>query len=317
MRETGGSILEFGAGTGALARDILKQLEIEDSIPEQYFIIEISADLKQRQQQLLQQDIPHLFDKICWLDQMPKEGFKGVILANEVLDAMPVHLFELNDSGPSEVHVALDENEDFIFENKQILSPALKQWFEREEIKAIFDQGEFNEQQCNQYRSEVNLAMEGWIQSLARCLEQGLIILIDYGYPRHEYYLSQRNQGTLICHYRHHSHNEALLLAGLQDITAHVDFTAVAECAFDAGLSVSGYTNQASFLSGCGILELAEKATEGNAETQMKIAQHIRKLIMPEEMGELFKTIALSKDLSAELSMNLIGFSFSDLRRAL
>ncbi len=332
LAETGGSILEFGAGLGTLARDILLQLETDNCSPETYYIVEISADLRQRQEQLFQQTAPHLLSKVVWLDKLPTDGFKGIILANEVLDAMPVHLFEQSSDGIKELQVNCDTSvrkraqtdepllqehkaieqtgkDDWSFEFADELSPALKDWSHREEIKALdFPEG---------YRSEVNLAMEGWIDALSDCLQQGLILLIDYGFPRHEYYLRDRGSGTLICHYRHHSHEQFFYLPGLQDITAHVDFTAVAEAAVNADLSVTGYTNQASFLCSCGILHMAEETADGDLQSQMHISQQIRKLIMPEEMGEIFKVIALSRELSGKLCTNLKGFTLSDRRHSL
>ena len=304
-----GDILEFGAGLGTLAADILRHLASENCLPEHYYIVEISADLKQRQQHKLKTEIPEHYSRVIWLDKPPKEGFKGIILANEVLDAMPVHLFEIDDGGPKEMMVYLDEDDNFIMQRSNEPSEQLNDWYKRDEIAQIeFPDG---------YLSEVNLAMESWIKALAECLSEGLILLIDYGYPRHEYYLPERSQGTLISHYRHHSHDQVLSLLGLQDVTAHVDFTAVAESASDAELSVSGYTNQASFLSGCGILQMAEKLADGDLNKQMRLAQKIRTLIMPDEMGEIFKVIALTKALPFELSSQLIGFSFSDLRHSL
>jgi len=309
LQQTGGSILEFGAGLGTLARDILLQLELENCLPEYYYIVEISADLKQRQQSRLAEEIPHLYPRIKWLDKLPATGFKGIILANEVLDAMPVHLFENTDSGAKEIEVNLDTAGELQLQCSEGLSPLLEKWFQREDIKQL--------QFADGYISEVNLVMEAWIQALGKCLQQGLVLLIDYGYPRHEYYLPERNKGTLICHYRHHCHDQLLFLAGLQDITAHVDFTAVAESAVDAGLAVSGYTNQASFLSGCGILSLAESSAAGDLDKQISISQQIRTLIMPEEMGEIFKVIALTKELPEQLNGRLNGFSYSDLRHHL
>lgn len=306
---TGGDILEFGAGLGTLAKDVLIQLEKDDCLPEQYFIVEVSADLKKRQQEQLQTAIPHLYDRVQWLERLPEEGFVGVILANEVLDAMPVHLFEMTSTGPREFEVTLDEDENFSMQHAETLSPALAAWFERDEIAKIsFAEG---------YTSEVNLVMESWIQALSKALKQGMILLLDYGYPRHEYYLADRHQGTLICHYRHHCHDKVLFLPGLQDITAHVDYTAVAETAFDAGLSVAGYTNQASFLTGCGILQMADQSADGDLQKQMKIAKQIRTLIMPEEMGEIFKVMALTRDLPMDVNLHLIGFAFSDQRHHL
>lgn len=309
LEQTGGSILEFGAGLGTLAKHILLQLEIDNCLPENYYIVEISADLRQRQQHYLQQQIPHLYAKIVWLDQLPEEGFKGIILANEVIDAMPVHLFEMTASGMAEKLVGINEQGDFYLHNTEHLSPLLKDWLSREAIQKI--------PFANGYTSEVNLLMESWVTALAKSLQQGLILLLDYGYPRHEYYLADRNQGTLICHYRHHSHDQALFLPGLQDITAHVDFTAVAECSSDAGLSVAGYTNQASFLSGCGILSMAEQTADGDLEKQMKIARQIRTLLMPEEMGEIFKVMALTQGLPMQMNGELMGFLYSDLRHHL
>jgi len=307
LAQTGGSILEFGAGLGSLARDILRQLEANNCLPENYFIVEISADLRQRQQELIQQAIPHLYSRVVWLDSLPADGFNGIILANEVIDAMPVHLFEKTPQGINELQVSCEGAGDkWSVEAAPEQSQGLREWLSRESIAQLsFPDG---------YRSEVNLEMEGWITALANCLQKGMILLIDYGFPRHEYYLPERNSGTLICHYRHHSHEQFLFLPGLQDITAHVDFTAVAETAADAGLSVAGYTNQASFLCGCGILQLAEQSADGDQQQQMRIAQQIRKLIMPEEMGELFKVIALTRELPGELSSNLKGFALSDLR---
>ena len=309
LKITGGSILEFGAGLGTLAKDILLQLEVDDCLPDNYFIVEISADLRQRQQIRLKAEIPHLFSKISWLEQLPTEGFEGVIIANEVIDAMPIHLFENTADGVKDVQVIIQDDGELELDVSNDLSPSLQEWLSRDEISRLsFSEG---------YRSEVNLAMESWIASLSECLNKGLILLIDYGYPRHEYYLPERTEGTLNCHYRHHSHDKVLLLAGLQDITAHVDFTAIAESASDAELSVSGYTNQASFLSGCGILQMAEQAADGDLDTQMRIAQQIRTLIMPDEMGEVFKAIALTKELPMDVSEYLIGFAFSDLRHQL
>jgi len=310
LAEIGGSILEFGAGLGTLARDILLQLEADNCLPENYYIVEISADLRQRQQQLIQQTAPHLYAKVIWLDNLPMDGFEGIILANEVIDAMPVHLFEQTTEGVKELQVRRDsETDDWSIACSKRLSPALEEWLSRDEIAQLsFPDG---------YRSEVNLAMEGWISALANCLQRGMILLVDYGFPRHEYYLPERNTGTLICHYRHHSHEQFFYFPGLQDITAHVDFTAVAESASTAGLSVAGYTNQASFLCSCGILQMAEQSAAGDLQQQMKISQQIRKLIMPEEMGELFKVIALTCGLPDVLSTGLKGFSLSDLRHSL
>jgi len=222
---------------------------------------------------------------------------------------MPVHLFEMTPSGATEMQVAITEEGDLCLQHAKSMSPKLKQWFARAEIQKI--------PLANGYTSEVNLAMESWIEARAKCLHQGLILIIDYGYPRHEYYRPERTQGTLLCYYQHHSHDRLLFLPGLQDITAHVDFTAIAESAKTSGLSVAGYTNQANFLIGCGILQMAELAAEEDIKKQIEISQQIKTLIMPESMGERFKVIALTRELPEELCAQLSGFSFSDQRQKL
>jgi SAM-dependent MidA family methyltransferase len=281
-------ILEFGAGSGEMALDILNELQRLDKLPEHYYIVEISESLKQRQQEKLQS----FKEKVVWLEHLP-EQFEGVILANEVLDAMPVKKFHIAENGEiQEWFVSLKENEN---ENcfKWTLQPA-------DEIveKAVRN---LNQNLPANYSSEISLFLNPWIQSLGEILKKGAIILIDYGFPRREYYHPQRDQGTLMCHYRHYAHGDPLLYVGLQDITAHVDFTAIAEVAQQASLDLIGYTSQGDFLLQGGLLNLITNFEELPMQERLKFAQQIKQLTLPHEMGELFKVIGLSKNLDIQL----------------
>lgn len=273
----GGDILEFGAGSGILAADLLLELEKLNCLPKHYYILEISADLRERQQQLLKEKIPKFFAKIIWLDHLPEEKLQGVIIANEVLDAMPVHKFKM-ESGIKEYYVSAEGN-NLIWHLGEPSNTILA-----EQIAALgLSEG---------YDSEINLIISNWIAGVSAILHQGLILLSDYGFLREEFYHPQRSMGTLMCHYRHHAHDNPLLYPGLQDITAHVDFTAVGEAAEKAGLVVAGYTNQANFLLNCGI---AEMAVAQDAAEQYKLSNQVKKLLLPSEMGELFKVMSLTR----------------------
>jgi len=306
-------ILEVGAGSGVMACDILLELEHLNSLPKTYSILELSADLRQRQQQLFEQRIPHLLNRVQWLNQLPEKGFSGVVLANELLDAMPVHRFNVEKQGVSELHVKISNSGEG-FEWCQIELSDQRLPARLDEICRLLPE----ESQQQGYVSEINLAAEDWLRSIAEIMQQGLLLIIDYGFPAHEFYHPQRDEGTLMCHYRHRAHDDALILVGLQDITAHVDFTALAEAGHDAGMSVSGYTNQAQFLLATGITEaMAGLNEEDDLQRQIEIAQQIKKLTLPHEMGELFKVLALSKNLDQKLASELLGFSLQDLRRKL
>jgi SAM-dependent MidA family methyltransferase len=293
-KQIGGDILEFGAGTGAMAEEILREYT-----PNNYYILEVSADLKQRQQEKLKH-----FTNVTWLTSLP-EKFSGIILANEVLDALPVHRFQIIDNKILEAYVRCENNQ-FVWHYDQPTSPGLLDAVEKLNISE------------HNYTSEIHLTIPPFIHTLGKILNHGTILLIDYGFPRREYYHPDRHQGTLMCHHQNQAHPDPLVLTGLQDITAHVDFTAVAEAAVDAGLHVAGYTNQASFLLGCGLLENglprgARNDGLGDLKQQLVISQQIQKLTQPHEMGELFKVIALTKN----LEMSLIGFSLYDQRQRL
>jgi SAM-dependent MidA family methyltransferase len=291
-------ILELGAGSGTLAADMLSELEQLGSLPDSYCILEVSADLRSRQQALIQQRLPHLFDRVHWLDALP-DTLSGAVVANEVLDALPVHLVHWQDSALTERGVALDES-GFI-------------WQERAIIDAELLQAAGNITVPDDYVSEICLAARGLINSLACRLTQGAMLFIDYGFGAREYYHPQRAQGTLMCHYRHHAHDEPFYLPGLQDITSHVNFTDIAECGIDAGLELLGYTNQAFFLINNKITDILKISSPENLHEYQPLSAQLQKLTSPAEMGELFKVIALGKNLEQPLS----GFSQGSLSRLL
>lgn len=297
-------ILEVGAGRGRMAADILVYLQQQNKLPEEYWILELSADLRERQKNTIEETAPELLDKVKWLNSLP-DNFSGVVLANELLDAMPVQLFQKNENDISEVNVVWKEGK-FSFQ--------LQSSFDERLITRVKDiENELGADLNSGYVSEINFAAEDWIKSIAERLQQGVIVLIDYGFPRHEYYHEQRSQGTLMCHYRHRTHPDAFVYPGLQDITAHVDFTAMADAALEANMRVIGYTNQVSFLMGAGLMELANLNEDGEIKEQIEITSQIKKLTLPHEMGELFKVIGFSKD----CDISLPAFEFRDLREYL
>ena len=297
-------ILEVGAGRGRMAADILIYLKQQNKLPKEYWILELSADLRERQRNTIKDLVPELIDRVKWLDSLP-ENFSGVVLANELLDAMPVQLFQKNDNDINEVHVVWRDDK-FAFLLQSSFDERLMT-----RVKDIEDElgFEFN----SGYVSEINFSAEDWIKSIAESLQQGIIVLIDYGFPRHEYYHEQRVQGTMMCHYRHRTHPDVFVYPGLQDITAHVDFTAMADAALEANLKVMGYTNQVSFLMGAGIMELAAINENDSLAEQMVTTSQIKKLTLPHEMGELFKVIGFSKN----TDVSLPAFEFRDLREYL
>jgi SAM-dependent MidA family methyltransferase len=307
-----GSILELGAGSGIMAADMLQHLEQQQCLPEQYYILDISPELKQRQRETLQKQVPHLIDKVIWLDQLP-ENFIGVIVGNEVLDAMPVDLFSID------TPANLDNNDTstMIYNNHVIWKNdyfALKAVPASSTLQQQVQALNIDRRDCSEnYTSEINPNLPAWCASISECLQQGVILLIDYGYTQSEYYLPERCMGTLICHYQHRSHNNPLIYPSLQDITANVDFTAVAHAASDAQLDVLGFSNQATFLAASGLETCFLAQLQQQPKQQYHLAQQIRTLSLPAEMGERFKVIALGKEFQAPLS----GFSLGDQRHRL
>lgn len=283
-------ILELGPGTGALAVAMMLELEHLGSLPDHYFMLETSADLRDRQQHRISQEVPHLYERFSWLDTLSDVSINGVIIGNEILDALPICCIQYEKGEFMELAVSTDKNR--------------FSWCQRPlavEKQALCDRrfAEAGTKPVERYRTEINFKLNAWINTISTALSQGLILLIDYGYPRQEYFHPQRTQGTLLCHYRHHVHTDPFLYPGLQDITASVDFTAVAEAAHDAGLEVQGYTTQAHFLINCGIAGLVEQMQSGSSIEQLEMAKQARLLTMPGEMGERFKVIALGKNLDS------------------
>ena len=290
------SILEIGAGTGVMARDLLLDLEKSNSLPEKYLILEISEDLKSRQQNLLKQSIPQYIDNIIWLDSLPKKKFNGLIIANEVLDALPVKRFKKESNLFKEVKVtSINNNFHWV---DTLVCDELKIFLENIERK-------LSKTFVEDYCSEINIGLKIWLDSVQSVMNKGVILLVDYGYSMSDYYHPEKFDGNLLCHYRHYAHNDPFFYPGLQDITASVDFTSVAEYAEEIGLNVNGYTNQTYFLFGCSLENLIPNMDLLDIKSQTKISQELRTLIMPDQMGERFKFMALTK----EYNENLLGFS--------
>lgn len=274
-------MMEFGAGTGKLAFDILSQLRAVGQLPREYCIVEISAQLRARQQERLRD-----FPQVRWLDRLP-QTFSGVLIANEVLDAMPVQLVVRSEQGWQERGVALDAQTAFCYAERPC-EPALTAHIPDADNLPLG------------YLTEVHPIAVGFMQTMATMLSSGkaVALLFDYGFPAHEYYFPERSQGTLMCHYRHHSHVDPFFLPGLQDITAHVDFTAMARAAINGGLTVLGYTSQAGFLLSAGIGELLLRTPVEQAHAYLPQANAVQKLISPAEMGELFKVLVVGNHIA-------------------
>ncbi len=294
------SIFEFGAGTGRLCIDILMRLEALNSLPEAYHILEVSGTLKNVQAAHIAAEIPHLKNLVRWHTSLPETPFEGIILANEVLDAMPVHRFLKTNSEILESMIGFDAQNTLIETFRSCTNDALKAHVNRVIQHDIIP-----------YASEVNLFVEGWIKACFASLKRGVVLLIDYGFPQHEYYHPDRREGTLMCHYQHKAHPNPLLHPGEEDITAHVDFTHVADSALNAGFEITGYTNQAAFLLANGLLSLLDESPDIKAH--IRAQQAIKTLTHPSEMGELFKVMGLTK----AFEIPLIGFQFHDKRASL
>ena len=280
MAQTAPRILEFGAGTGKLACDILTEAASAGIHVEQYAIVELSGELRARQEQALA-----AFPQVVWLDGFP-DSFEGAVFGNEVLDAMPVNLISKTPAGWCELDVSIADGQ-FVFVERPAGTEVAAQIAAQVPEAEALPVG---------YVSEIHGVACGFMRSLARMLTNGkggAAVLFDYGFPAHEYYLDLRATGTLMCHYRHHAHAEPFYLPGLQDITAHVDFTAMAVAAQDAGLDVLAYMNQASFLLGAGIGDLLLRTDPEQVKTYLPQASAVHKLVSPAEMGELFKVLAV------------------------
>lgn len=298
LLETGGEVLELGAGSGRLAVDVLGELEQLGALPARYSILEVSADLRQRQQQTLAHQRSQWVERVRWLDALPQH-FTGVILGNEVLDALPVELVHWTDAGPR-VRGVVRQGDGFAWQDRTIADPVLR--IRAEALDRMPD-----------YLSEINLAAEGLIASLAGSLDRGLILMIDYGFSASEYYHPQRHMGTLRAHYRHHALDDPFHLPGLCDLTAHVDFSAVARAGMASGLTLAGYISQAGFLLNSGLTELLMQTPPTDAAAYLPQANAVQRLVSPAEMGELFKVMGLTKGAIAPLA----GFARGDRQHTL
>jgi SAM-dependent MidA family methyltransferase len=300
---SGGNILELGAGSGVMATDVLAELSRQERLPERYFILEVSADLRERQRALIQKRVPQLAERVEWLDRLP-ETFRGVLLANEVLDALPIQRFRIRGLHVNQLGVTWQFGR---LEWSEVhAEPALE---------GVVREIEFNlgEPFPDGYTSEINLRLTPWIAGIAAAMSEGVAFFIDYGLPRRQYYASGRREGTMLCHYRHRFHDDALINVGVQDIGAWVDFTSVAEAAVAAGMTVAGYTTQAHFLIGNGIEKFLAPTTDDELASRLQLARQAMLLTLPGEMGERFKVIGLAKGGPAALR----GFATRDLAASL
>jgi len=295
--QTAAEVMEFGAGTGKLALDFLSECQLSGIAIDCYFIVELSGELRARQEELLKG-----FSQVQWLQKMP-DSFSGIVLGNEVLDAMPVDLVIKTADGWHEVGVAVVD-EDIDDHAPRLIFREQTQTCSDDKIAQI----PYAEELPVGYLTEVHAIASGFMHSLASMLLAGgkpaAAILIDYGFPAAEYYHPQRQQGSLMCHYRHHAHPDPFYLPGLQDITAHVDFTAMARAGLAAGLDLLNYTSQASFLTATGIADVLARTSAEQVMDYLPQANALQKLVSPAEMGELFKVLVMGH--GVELSENLL-----------
>jgi SAM-dependent MidA family methyltransferase len=305
----GGEILELGAGLGSMAAVILESLAALGKLPARYAILEVSADLVQRQQQRLAKLPREIRERVVWLERLPERPLNGVILANEVLDALPCRRFIVRGGAMKELGVA---------EGGETTSARAAAFIEREaapaeELASAWAAlaGELQAPLADGYASELCTRVEPWIAAVAACLDRGLMLMFDYGLPRAHYYHPQRTAGTLRCHFKQRVHDDPYSNIGVQDMTAWVDFTRVAEAAVACGLDVTGFCTQAAFLLATGIEQLLAESTD--TVVHARLAGEARRLLLPGEMGEAFKVMALTR----QCDVALAGFALQDLRQSL
>lgn len=291
LNATGGEVLEFGAGSGKLACDLLRALGALGCERHQYLILEPSPDLRERQAALLKRESPGFYSRVTWIDDLPK-NFTGVMIANEVLDAMPIDLVSWQADGMYERGVAVS-GDSFVWHDRVLGTGSLFDHARCIDVAPV-------------YVSEIHRAGAAFVRTLAHSLKHGVALLIDYGFLDHEYYHPDRNTGTLMCHYRHRAHTDPFFLPGAQDVTAHVNFSTLIDAAKSAGLDVEGYTTQAKFLIACGITDGLSKIDASNAVQYLPLANQVQRLLSPAEMGELFKVLAVGRG----IDFPLLGFSW-------
>jgi len=288
LERTGGDILELGPGTGVLAADLYAELKAQGVAPARYRLLEVSPELRERQRALVAERLPGDIGHFEWIDRLP-DRIDGLVVANEVLDVLPCSLLHRTGGEILERGVVLTEA-GFAWDDMALPDGELKR-----RAAAVIPAGDY------EYLTEVNLAAEALVRSVAAALGRGLALFIDYGYAQAEYYHPQRATGTLRCHYRHRVHNDPFLLPGLQDITAHVDFTAMARAAQSARAEVMGYTTQAHFLISCGLGVMVADTEPGMTLSRLKTTSAVNRLISPSEMGELFKVLGIGRGIDPPL----------------
>jgi SAM-dependent MidA family methyltransferase len=281
-------IVELGAGTGALATGLLIALAALDRLPARYRIVEVSADLRERQRAAIAGLDASLAARVEWLDAPPGERWRGALVANEVVDALPCRLFELREKGCVELGVGVDADGRFAWRDLEP-DPALAA-----EVAAVVDDGR---ERPSHYRSEIRPQLPAWLAAVASSLDAGLAVFVDYGFPRADYYLPARSMGTLRCHFRHRAHDDPLVLAGLQDLTASVDFTQLADAGRALGFDVACFANQSAFLLACGLPSILAAAVTDDPLALARLGAEVRTLTLPGEMGERFKVLVLSRGL--------------------
>ena len=302
-----GSVLEVGAGSGRLAADLLARLETLNQLPEHYWILEVSADLRERQRGHLEQRLPRLVHRVQWLDRLPEESFDGVVLANEVLDALPVARFRWHPNAVEELGVEIRggaRGQEFVWGARPAHAAMLEVCRELSAVSGPWNDG---------YVSEYCPRLSAWTCAVTRALRRGAVLWFDYGLPRAQYYLPERHDGTLVCHFRHRLSHDPFVNLGLQDISAWVDFTRAAEASREAGFELAGFTTQAHFLAGLKIDQEMRLAAGGDENRFARLANQARQLMMPGEMGERFKAMAWLREIETPLS----GFALLDLRHSL
>ena len=281
------NIIEIGAGSGKFALEVIQSLDSENI--DHYFILEISHSLRKHQYDLLIKHLPpHLFSKVLWIDEIPQE-YRGIVFCNELLDALPVDLIKKVSGVYCQKGVGL-ENDLFIWKDKPIIDLTI---YDHINLESLPDD----------YLIEDAIHIKSWINKINESIAKGVVIIIDYGFNHSEYFHEQRSQGTLMCHFKHHAHDNPLIQVGIQDITSHVNFSYVAREASNIGLNINGFISQANFLINCGILELLEKVNIEDSALYMKSVSEIQKLLSPSEMGDLFKVMIIEKS----MDINFIG----------
>lgn len=281
------SIIEIGAGSGQFALQVIQSLSSDHENINHYFILEISPSLRKQQYELLTKNLPsHLFSKIQWIDEIPKE-YEGIIFCNEFLDALPVELIK-KDSGMYYQKGIGIENDLLVWKEKPIDDISN---YEEIDLKNLPDN----------YVAEYPLYIKNWLKKISQSLNKGIVFIIDYGFNQREYFHEQRSQGTLMCHFKHYAHDNPLIQVGIQDITTHVNFSYVAREASKLGLNITGFISQANFLINCGILNLLETINLENRALYMKSVSEVQKLLSPSEMGDLFKVMTLEKNIDIDL----------------